>query len=207
MGDERRGHPRAALLGRATMFAGDKRANVPTLDVSETGLALRCPTPSSVGTFLRVNFRVSESADQWLDVDGVVRHMSPSHGGEFRYGIQFVSPSPACVAQVRRYVSERLRRSGSGSGAGARTSADGPSPDAVPRPSAARAAHGDNAPAPLRHSSSTKTRATHGDNAPAPRRHSSSTKTKSARHRSLAADQQDPELRRLYRKALENLDE
>lgn len=188
MPDERRVHPRAELDGRATLFSGDRRAAVPIVDISESGCALRCPTPSQVGTFLRVNFRLPESSDKWLDVDGVVRHMSPSSGGDFRYGIQFVSPSASCVAAVRHYVRSRLQAQ--------------PHAPQDPRPQS-------RPPQPVRTKTPTgeeRTQPSPDADPPIRRRPSSTTMRAIVRRKAAAADQSDPEFRRLYREALDDLD-
>ena len=103
MRTERRAHPRAELRRPATVFSARGRETVQTVDVSEAGLAYISRRADAVGSFLRVNLRVFDDPNSWIDVDGVVRRLD-RRDGTYTHGVQFVGISEPAAIRLRHYV-------------------------------------------------------------------------------------------------------
>lgn len=74
-----------------------------TVDVSEAGLAYISRRADPVGSFLRVNLRVFDDPNSWVDVDGVVRRVDRGDG-TYTHGVQFVGISEPAAIRLRHYV-------------------------------------------------------------------------------------------------------
>ena len=74
-----------------------------TIDVSEAGLAYLSRRADPVGSFLRVNLRVFDDPNSWVDVDGVVKRLD-RHDGVYTHGVQFVGISEPAAVRLRHYV-------------------------------------------------------------------------------------------------------
>lgn len=74
-----------------------------TVDVSEAGLAYISRSADPVGSFLRVNLRVFDDPNSWVDVDGVVRRLD-RRDGTYMHGIQFVGISEPAAIRLRHYI-------------------------------------------------------------------------------------------------------
>lgn len=103
MRTERRAHPRAELRRPATVFSSRGRETVQTVDVSEAGLGYLSRRGDPIGSFLRVNLRVFDDPNSWIDVDGVVRRLD-RRDGTYLHGVQFVGISEPAAIRLRHYV-------------------------------------------------------------------------------------------------------
>lgn len=104
---ERRAHPRAHLAGHAVVYVGDERIGGQAVDISVGGIGVRVHEQQPAGTFVRVNFALGASFGdapaQWLDADGVIVRTGEGRGC-WILGVQFVGAAATVRTRISDYV-------------------------------------------------------------------------------------------------------
>lgn len=99
---ERRAATRAPLGGAAVVLLGRERLPAESIDISQSGIALRMPRCPEPGTFLRICFSLEGGAR--LDADGVVARIEP-HADNCAVGVQFEVVEGHVIEAIHHYVS------------------------------------------------------------------------------------------------------
>lgn len=95
----RRSSPRVVLGIPVAYRFGNRIASALTLNISHGGLAIRTTNPLTVGTTVRIRFRLPAAKSE-IDVDARIAWTDRSVG----MGVRFVKLPPADQAQVDAYV-------------------------------------------------------------------------------------------------------
>jgi len=102
---ERRGSPRTAFEEEAILFIADRRVRARATDISSSGMGLRVNESVSIGTFVRVNFVLTDpqAREIWHDADAMVVRQT-GRVPDLLLGVGFVGLTPAIAQSLDEYV-------------------------------------------------------------------------------------------------------
>lgn len=101
---------RVAVDAPATVQSGSRRVQVRVVNVSAGGMALETESGVELDRFVRVSAKLLPDA-RTADLDGIVNRRERL-GETTRWGLEFVNPSPACLALIE----DCIRQLGGASG-------------------------------------------------------------------------------------------